>query len=100
MKAAAQVSIAADEIFSNIARYSGASTVRVDCEAAEDRAVIRFTDDGSPYDPTAQPEPDTSLPAEEREIGGLGILLVKKSMDRMSYAYADGQNILTIEKRW
>ena len=100
MKVVAQVNIAADEIFSNIARYSGAASVQVDCAAAAGRVTIRFTDDGEPYDPTAQPEPDTTLPAEEREIGGLGILLVKKSMDQMSYAYADGKNILTIEKRW
>ena len=100
MKVIAQVNMAADEIFSNIARYSGASTVRVDCEAMENRAVVRFLDDGSPYDPTAQPEPDTSLPAEERAIGGLGIFMVKKSMDRMSYDYTGGKNILTIEKGW
>ena len=57
-------------------------------------------DDGTPYDPTAQPEPDVTLSAEEREIGGLGIFMVKKSMDRVSYAYEDGKNVLTLEKRW
>ena len=95
-----QVDIAADEIFSNIARYSGAASARVDCEVMDGQAVIRFVDDGKPYDPTAQPEPDITLSAEEREIGGLGIFLVKKSMDRFSYEYAHGQNILTMEKRW
>ena len=95
-----QVSTAADEIFSNIARYSGAAVAQVDCEVMDGRVAIHFMDDGCPYDPTTQKEPDITLSAEEREIGGLGIFMVKKSMDRMSYAYADGRNILTIEKHW
>ena len=100
MKVVTQVNIAADEIFSNIARYSGATAARVDCETTVGRAVICFMDNGKSYDPTVQREPDTTLSAEEREIGGLGIFMVKKSMDRVSYAYTDGWNILTIEKRW
>ena len=100
MKVITQASIAADEILSNIARYSGAAAVQVDCTVTEGRTVIRFMDDGNPYDPTTQPEPDTTLSAEEREIGGLGIFMVKKIMDRVSYEYADGQNILTVEKFW
>ena len=99
-KTVAQVNIAADEIFSNIARYSGAADAAVDCRVMTGRAIIRFMDDGRPYDPTTQPEPDVNLSAEEREIGGLGIFMVKKSMDRVSYEYANGRNILTIEKRW
>ena len=99
-KAVAQVNIAADELFSNIARYSGAADAAVDCRVTANRAVIRFLDDGRPYDPTTQPEPDVSLSAEEREIGGLGIFMVKKTMDRVSYEYANGHNVLTIEKRW
>lgn len=78
MRAITLVSGAADEMFSNIARYSGAAAVQAACEATEGRAVVRFTDDGRPCDPTAQPEPDTTLPAEEREIGGLGIFMVKR----------------------
>ena len=100
LKVVTQVDIAADEIFSNIARYSGAARASVSCKVVENRVIIRFSDDGTPYDPTVLPEPDTTLSAEEREIGGLGIFMVKKSMDRVSYAYADGQNILTIEKGW
>lgn len=95
-----QVSTAADEIFSNIARYSGAAVAQVDCEVMDGRVAIHFMDDGCPYDPTTQKEPDITLSAEDREIGGLGIFMVKKSMDRMSYTYADGRNILTIEKHW
>ena len=100
MKAIAQVNIAADEIFSNIARYSGAAVAQVDCEIMAGRAVIRFVDDGQPYDPTGQPEPDITLPVEEREIGGLGILMVRRTMDEVSYEYEAGRNVLTIEKRW
>lgn len=100
MKVITQVNIAADEVLSNIARYSGAASVQVDCEMMDGRVVILFKDDGNPYDPTAQPEPDTTLSAEEREIGGLGIFMVKKSMDSVSYEYADGRNSLTIEKSW
>ena len=99
-KIVAQVNIAADELFSNIARYSGAADAAVDCRVTAGRAVVRFMDDGRPYDPTTQPEPDVSLPAEEREIGGLGIFMVKKTMDRVSYEYANGRNVVTIEKRW
>ena len=100
MKVITQVNIAADEIFSNIARYSGASAAVVDCEVMGTRAVIRFTDDGKPYDPTQQPEPDVTQSAEEREIGGLGIFMVRKMADRVSYEYAQGRNVLTIEKCW
>ena len=95
-----QVNIAADEIFSNIVRYSNALQAEVDCGIMENSVVIRFLDDGEPYDPTAQPEPDITLSAEERDFGGLGIFMVKKSVDQMSYAYMEGQNILTIEIGW
>ena len=68
--------------------------------ASSDSAVkITFTDRGVPYDPLAKEDPDITLSAEEREIGGLGIFMVKKSMEDMHYEYKDGQNILTIEKK-
>ena len=92
--------IAVDEIFSNIARYSGAASVSVGCEAADGLAVLRFADNGRPYDPTEKADPDITLSADERGIGGLGIYMVKKTMDEISYEYADGFNILTIKKRW
>ena len=79
---------------------SGATSPTVGCEVEAGRAVLRFTDNGRPYDPTQQADPDTTLGAEEREIGGLGIFMVKKTMDRITYAYADGMNVLTIEKSW
>lgn len=99
-KVITQVSIAVDEIFSNIARYSGASSASVRCEVSSSRAILRFSDDGRPYDPTVQPEPDITLSAEDRSIGGLGIFMVKKFMDRLAYEYTDRHNILTLEKNW
>ena len=103
MKAQMQIDIAIDELFSNIAHYAynpevGKATVRV--EVIEDplAVVITFIDNGVPYDPLAKADPDTTLSAEEREIGGLGIYMVKKSMDEITYEYKDGQNILKIKK--
>ncbi len=100
IKVISQVNVAADEIFSNIARYSGATSVSVSCEAEDDRVVLRFADNGRPYDPTGREDPDITLSAEERDIGGLGIFMVKKTMDEIAYEYADGFNILTIKKGW
>ena len=103
MKAQMQIDIAIDELFSNIARYSynpevGQATVRV--EVVEDplAVTITFIDNGVPYDPLAKSDPDVTLSAEEREIGGLGIYMVKKTMDDITYEYKDGQNILSIKK--
>ena len=103
MKAQMQIDIAIDELFGNIAHYAynpeiGKATVRV--EVIEDplAVVITFIDNGVPYDPLAKADPDTTLSAEEREIGGLGIYMVKKSMDDITYEYKDGQNILAIKK--
>ena len=98
-KIMSQINIVADEIFSNIVYYSGATRVTIGCEIAEKRVILRFADNGRPYDPTKHAEPDVNFPIEERKSGGLGILMVKKSMDRMIYEYADGFNILTVEKR-
>ena len=103
MKTQMQVDVAVEELFSNIAHYAynpgiGSATMRV--EVVEDplAVVITFIDNGIPYDPLAKADPDITLPAEEREIGGLGIYMVKKTMDDVSYEYRDGQNILRIRK--
>ena len=103
MKAQMQIDIAIDELFGNIAHYAyntdvGEATVRV--EVIEDplAVVITFIDNGVPYDPLAKADPDTTLSAEEREIGGLGIYMVKKSMDDITYEYKNGQNFLKIKK--
>ena len=103
MKVQMQIDIAIDELFSNIAHYAykpevGKATVRVEFDEEPRAAVVTFVDRGVPYDPLAKKDPDVTLSAEERKIGGLGIYLVKKSMDDMFYEYKDGQNMLTIKK--
>lgn len=103
MKAQMQIDIAIDELFSNIAFYAynpevGPAIVRVEVQNDPLSVVITFIDNGIPYDPLSNADPDITLSAEEREIGGLGIYMVKKSMDHVSYEYKDGQNILTIKK--
>ena len=103
MKAQMQIDIAIDELFGNIAHYAynpeiGQVTVRVEVIEEPLSVVITFIDNGVPYDPLAKADPDTTLSAEEREIGGLGIYMVKKSMDDITYEYRDGQNILAIKK--
>jgi anti-sigma regulatory factor (Ser/Thr protein kinase) len=95
------VSIAVEEIFVNIAHYaypSGEGDVTVSVTVSQDRLTIEFRDSGTPYDPLAKTDPDTSLSADEREIGGLGVFMVKKLMDGVSYRYEDGKNILTMFK--
>lgn len=103
MKAQVQIDIAIDELFSNIVHYAyhpgvGPATVRV--EVVEDplSVVITFIDQGVPYDPLSKADPDVTLSAEEREIGGLGIYIVKKNMNEITYEYKDGRNILKIRK--
>ncbi len=98
-----QVDVAIDELFSNIAYYAynpeiGSATVRVEVTEDPIAVVITFIDNGVPYDPLAKADPDVTLPIEERGIGGLGIYMVKKTMDDVSYEYKDGQNILKIKK--
>lgn len=100
-----QIEIAVEEIFVNIANYAytsetGQVTVRVEGQKNPAAAVITFLDRGMPYNPLQREEPDITLPAEERAIGGLGIFMVKKSMDAVNYQFKDGQNILTVTKRF
>ena len=103
-KAQMQIDIAAEEIFVNIAHYAyehddGSAVISVNIEGEPAEAVIEFKDHGKAFDPLAKADPDTTLSAEERQIGGLGIYMVKKSMDDVSYVYEGGQNILTIRKK-
>jgi len=104
MKAQLQLDVAIDELFCNIASYAygwgeGEATVRFAFDAAARRVSLDFIDRGMPFNPLTSKEPDISLSAEERSVGGLGIFLVKKTMDRIAYRYEAGQNILTIEKQ-
>ncbi|MBP5670982.1 MAG: ATP-binding protein [Victivallales bacterium] len=105
-KAQMEIDIAIDELFSNIARYAygkppaeGKATVRVEVTPEPLAVIITFIDNGMPYDPLAKEDPDVTLSAEERPIGGLGIFMVKKTMDEITYEYKNGQNILTIKKK-
>ena len=103
LKAQTQIDVAIDELFSNIAHYAynpdvGPATVRIEVEEEPLSVIITFIDNGKPYDPLKKIDPDVTLSAEEREIGGLGIFLVKKTMDDVSYEYKNGQNILRIKK--
>jgi anti-sigma regulatory factor (Ser/Thr protein kinase) len=91
--------VAVDEVFSNIAKYSSAREVRVECGTEGEMAVMRFSDDGRAFDPLEREAPPTDLPLEEREAGGLGILIVRRLMDGVEFARAGGRNVLTLRKR-
>lgn len=100
MKSQMQINIAIDEIYSNIVKFSGATevTLIVEIRKATMMARLTFIDNGKPYDPIRQADPDISLPIEEREIGGLGIFIVKKTMDSVSYRRNGDKNELAITK--
>lgn len=105
MKEQMKISVAVEEIFVNIAHYAygdsvGNAEIDIDIDNDKKSIVILFKDCGTPYNPLEHEDPDTSLSADEREIGGLGIFIVKKSMDEVSYQYKDGKNILTISYTW
>ena len=101
-KAQTQIDVAVDELFANIAHYAygaagGSATIQFEADDAG-CVTVTFIDRGMPFNPLLNKDPDTTLSAEERKIGGLGIFLVKKTMDDMIYEYKDGQNILKIKK--
>ena len=102
-KAAMQIDLAVEEVFVNIADYAykpdtGKAVVRTEVSEDPVTVTITFLDRGVPYDPLAKEDPDVTLSAEERGIGGLGIFMTKKAMDEIFYEYKDGQNILTLKK--
>ena len=104
MKAMMQINIAVDELFGNIARYAyepgkGPATVRVEVIEEPLEVVITFMDRGKPYNPLENEDPDITLSAEERGIGGLGIFMVKKTMDEIEYEYSEGRTILKVKKK-
>ena len=94
-----QIDLAVEEIFVNIAHYSGAETATISCECKGDNLEITFADAGVPFNPLEKADPDITLKAEDRQIGGLGIFLTKKFMDSVEYNFCDGKNILTICKK-
>ena len=101
---ALQIEVAVEELFVNIAHYAyindtGDVCISISVSGDPRTAEISFADSGTPFDPLAQTDPDVTLDAERRNIGGLGIFMVKKSMDKLLYEYRDGLNITTIRKR-
>ena len=98
-----QIDVAVEEIFINISSYAydpavGPATIRVEITEDPVSVIISFIDKGKPYDPLAKEDPNIKIPIKERKKGGLGIFMVKKSMDDVTYEYKNGQNILTIKK--
>ena len=99
-----QLAVAVEEIFVNIAHYAyhpeqaGTATIRCCVGGDPLQVTIQFLDNGKPFNPLEKEDADITLSAEERRIGGLGILMVKKSMDAVDYTYENGSNILTIKK--
>ena len=104
MKTQTAVCVAIEEVFVNVARYAygdgnGDVTLGIAFDADSGSAVFRLSDKGIPFDPLKKPDPDITLSAQEREIGGLGIFITKKTMDTITYAYENGENILTMTKK-
>lgn len=105
MKSQLQIDMAVEEIYANIAQYAypshqdGKAAICCTIEGVPMQATIQFIDHGVPYNPLEKKDPNVSLSAEDRQIGGLGIFLVKKSMDNVQYEYTNGKNVLTIDKK-
>lgn len=104
VKVQMQIAIVIDEVFSNIVHYAYAPStgdviVSMDINKESDSIVLSFVDRGIAYNPLRKEDPDVTLSAEERQIGGMGIFMVKKLMDDVTYEYVDGCNILTVYKK-
>jgi anti-sigma regulatory factor (Ser/Thr protein kinase) len=104
LKQIMQVSMAVDEVMANVAMYAyapgtGDVTVAVDFDDGSRTVSITFIDRGVAFDPLAKEDPDVTLPAEQRKIGGLGIFLVKKTMDDVAYRREGDKNVLCIKKK-
>ena len=104
MKIQTAICVAIEEVFVNVAHYAyegneGDMTLHIGFDEVSRDITFRMTDKGVPFDPLKKPDPDITLSAEEREIGGLGIFITKKTMDSVTYAYENGKNILTMTKK-
>lgn len=103
MKVSMQTELVIEEIFVNIANYAyhpetGPATFCMEFEENPPAILMTFIDSGKPYNPLEKEDPNTSLAIEDRDVGGLGIFLVKKNVDEISYEYSDGKNILHMKK--
>ncbi len=104
MKSSMAICLVTEELFVNVAHYAypdgdGDMTLFISFDEKERVVTLRMTDKGIPFNPLKQEEPDVTLPAEEREPGGLGIFISKKTMDSLDYTYENGENILTMNKK-
>ena len=104
MKIQTAICVAIEEVFVNVAHYAypesvGDTTLHIGFDEENRAITFRMTDKGVPFDPLKKPDPDITLSAKEREIGGLGIFIAKKTMDSLTYAYENGENILTMIKK-
>lgn len=102
-RARLQLALAAEEVFVNIASYAypeayGTVCLALSVSGRPPAATLTFTDSGQPYNPLDQPEPDLGLTAAARDIGGLGIYLVRQNVDSLCYQFVDGKNVLTLKK--
>ena len=103
LKVQMQIDVAVDEVFANISYYAyapetGKATIRIELIDEPRGVCITFIDEGKQFNPLLTEAPDTSLSADERQIGGLGIFIVRKTMDDVTYEFKDGKNILRITK--
>jgi sigma-B regulation protein RsbU (phosphoserine phosphatase) len=104
MKIQTAICVAIEELFVNVARYAypdgeGDMSLYIGFDSQSRAISFRMADKGVPFDPLKKPDPDITLSAEDREIGGLGIFIAKKTMDSLSYSYENGENVLTMMKR-
>lgn len=105
LKAMMQIDVIIDEIFANIAMYAyapgtGRAVFGISVDSGAKTVTLRFSDSGVPFNPLTREDPDIRLGPEEREAGGLGIFMVKKMTDDISYEYRNGRNILTVRKSY
>ena len=104
MKMQIAICVAIEEVFVTGAKYAykdgeGEMSLGIGFDAQSRTITFRMTDRGVPFDPLKKPDPDITLSAEDREIGGLGIFITKKTMNSVEYAYENGENILTMTKK-
>ena len=104
MKMQTSICVAIEEVFVNVAHYAygggeGEVTLGIAFDTETRVATFRMADKGVPFDPLQKADPDVTLSAEDREIGGLGIFITKKTMDAVNYVYENGENLLIMKKK-
>ena len=98
-----QIDVVIDELMSNVTKFAYRDgkngDISVEMEVNEEEIAMTFRDSGVPFNPLEQADPDVNAPLEQRKIGGLGLFLVRKTMDKLNYVYENGQNVLTVIKK-